>query len=154
MPLLVKIARALFLGAGRYATDTAATLDEARTKAARLPAQHPNGKRPLTDTRGLLPNWRRGWDSNPRTPCDVASFQDWCLQPLGHLSVASRFSVFARVAPLWPRRRFSEVNNVVPQWDTLSPLPVFKTSALNRSATLPSLQSLDFLDGLGGARAQ
>jgi hypothetical protein len=38
---------ALFLGAGRYATDTAATLDEARVKAARLAASNPNGRRPL-----------------------------------------------------------------------------------------------------------
>lgn len=38
---------ALFLGAGRYATDSAATLAEARVKAARLVAMHPNGRRPL-----------------------------------------------------------------------------------------------------------
>jgi hypothetical protein len=38
---------ALFLGVGRYATDTAATLEEAREKAARLAASHPNGRRPL-----------------------------------------------------------------------------------------------------------
>ena len=38
---------ALFLGAGRYATDTAATLDEARAKAARLAASNPNGRHPL-----------------------------------------------------------------------------------------------------------
>ena len=82
--------------------------------------------------------WRRGWDSNPRTPCDVASFQDWCLQPLGHLSVAIPVFVFARVAPLWPRGRFDEVKSVVSQGDTLLRLPVFKTGALNHSATLPA----------------
>lgn len=38
---------ALFLGVGRYATDTAETLDEARRKAARLMATHRNGRRPL-----------------------------------------------------------------------------------------------------------
>ena len=38
---------ALFLGIGRYAADTAATLEEARVKAARLTAMHPNGRRPL-----------------------------------------------------------------------------------------------------------
>ncbi len=38
---------ALFLGVGRYATDSAATLEEARAKAARLVAMHPNGRRPL-----------------------------------------------------------------------------------------------------------
>jgi hypothetical protein len=38
---------ALFLGSGRYATDSAATLAEARSKAERLAAQHANGRRPL-----------------------------------------------------------------------------------------------------------
>ena len=38
---------ALFLGVGRYATETAATLEEARAKADRLVAKHPNGRRPL-----------------------------------------------------------------------------------------------------------
>jgi hypothetical protein len=27
-----------------------------------------------------------GWDSNPRTPYEVGSFQDCCLKPLGHPS--------------------------------------------------------------------
>jgi hypothetical protein len=31
--------------------------------------------------------WRRGWDSNPRWALTHASFQDWSLKPLGHLSV-------------------------------------------------------------------
>lgn len=30
--------------------------------------------------------WRKGWDSNPRTGCPVAGFQDQCLKPLGHPS--------------------------------------------------------------------
>src|SRR5580704_2223888 len=30
--------------------------------------------------------WRKGWDSNSRDPCGPASFQDWCLKPLGHPS--------------------------------------------------------------------
>jgi hypothetical protein len=38
---------ALFLGVGQYATDTATTLEEARAKADRLVAMHPNGRRPL-----------------------------------------------------------------------------------------------------------
>jgi hypothetical protein len=38
---------ALFLGTGAYARDSAKTLDEARVKAARLAAEHPNGRRPL-----------------------------------------------------------------------------------------------------------
>ena len=32
-------------------------------------------------------SWRRGWDSNPRAPCEAAGFQDRCIQPLCHLSV-------------------------------------------------------------------
>lgn len=43
----VRFEIALFLGVGRYATDTAETLDEARRKAARLVALHRNGRRPL-----------------------------------------------------------------------------------------------------------
>lgn len=43
----VRFEIALFLGVGRYATDSAETLDEARSKAARLVALHRNGRRPL-----------------------------------------------------------------------------------------------------------
>jgi hypothetical protein len=43
----VRFEIALFLGVGRYATDAAGTLAEARAKAARLMAMHPNGRRPL-----------------------------------------------------------------------------------------------------------
>ena len=42
-----------------------------------------------SDTLGVssfVPNWRMGWDSNPRDPCGPAGFQDRCLQPLGHPS--------------------------------------------------------------------
>lgn len=38
---------ALFIGIGRYATDTAATLDEARIKAARLVAENSSSRLPL-----------------------------------------------------------------------------------------------------------
>jgi hypothetical protein len=43
----VRFELALFLGVGRYATDTAETLEEALAKADRLVAMHPNGRRPL-----------------------------------------------------------------------------------------------------------
>lgn len=43
----VRFKIALFLGIGRYATDIAETLDEARSKAAGLAAMHRNGRRPL-----------------------------------------------------------------------------------------------------------
>jgi hypothetical protein len=43
----VRFEISLCLGVGRYATDSAETLDEARSKAARLVAMHRNGRRPL-----------------------------------------------------------------------------------------------------------
>jgi hypothetical protein len=48
---------------------------------------------------GLLPCprstfiWRKGWDSNPRKGCPFASFQDWSLKPLGHLSSIDRVHI-------------------------------------------------------------
>ena len=37
-------------------------------------------------TQGL--KWRTGWDSNPRWASTHGGFQDRCLKPLGHPSVA------------------------------------------------------------------
>jgi hypothetical protein len=53
---------ALFLGVGRYATDTAETVEEARAKADRLVAMHPNGRRPLIY--GVTPDGRSGLVTN------------------------------------------------------------------------------------------
>jgi len=53
---------ALFLGVGRYATDTATTLEEARAKADRLVAMHPNGRRPLIY--GITADGRSGLVTN------------------------------------------------------------------------------------------
>ena len=36
---------------------------------------------------GFIPRWRKRWDSNPRTGCPVAGFQDQFLKPLGHSSI-------------------------------------------------------------------
>ncbi len=64
----VRFEIAPFLGGGRYATDTAETLDEARAKAARLVAMHRNGRRPLiygvtADGRsGLITDTANTWD--------------------------------------------------------------------------------------------
>jgi hypothetical protein len=48
--------------------------------------------RPLTPTaeanQSFSEIWRMGWDSNPRDACTPAGFQDQCLQPLGHPSIA------------------------------------------------------------------
>src|SRR3954452_17763351 len=53
-----------------------------------------------------LGGWRKGWDSNPRWTCAHASFQDWCLKPLGHPSgsavhgaKATPFASFAAAVP-------------------------------------------------------
>jgi len=43
----VRFEIALFLGVGCYAADSANTLEEAQSKAARLAAMHANGRRPL-----------------------------------------------------------------------------------------------------------
>jgi hypothetical protein len=43
----VRFEIALFLGTGRYATDAAETIEDARVRADRLTAMHPNGRRPL-----------------------------------------------------------------------------------------------------------
>ncbi len=39
-----------------------------------------------TPTQGL--KWRTGWDSNPRWASTHGGFQDRCLKPLGHPSLA------------------------------------------------------------------
>ena len=41
--------------------------------------------------RTYVPRWRMGWDSNPRDGRPPAGFQDRCLQPLGHPSVATGY---------------------------------------------------------------
>ena len=48
-------------------------------------------------TQGL--KWRKGWDSNPRWACTHAGFQDRCLKPLGHPSVARAISVPIEAEP-------------------------------------------------------
>lgn len=53
---------ALFLGVGRYATDTAKTMEEALAKADRLVALHPNGRRPLIY--GITADGRSGLVTN------------------------------------------------------------------------------------------
>ncbi len=59
----VRFKIALFLGVGHYATDTAETLDEARSKAARLVAMHSNGRRPLIY--GITADGRSGLVTDP-----------------------------------------------------------------------------------------
>ena len=38
-----------------------------------------------------FPNWRRGWDSNPRSLESENGFQDRHHQPLGHPSTAQKY---------------------------------------------------------------
>jgi hypothetical protein len=61
----VRFDLSLFLGTGCYATDTAATLEEARVKAAGLIATYPNGRRPLIY--GVTADGRSGLVSNAET---------------------------------------------------------------------------------------
>ena len=39
-----------------------------------------------------FPNWRRGWDSNPRTPCEVNSFRNYRTRPLCDLSKHAKYT--------------------------------------------------------------
>ena len=55
-----------------------------------------NGKRVFAGFISM--KWRMGWDSNPRCACTHAGFQDRCLKPLGHPSVAA-ISVACRSLP-------------------------------------------------------
>ncbi len=48
--------------------------------------------RPLLGLIGLL-LWRRGWDSNPRSACADACFQDKCTSPLCDLSKGGSLSI-------------------------------------------------------------
>jgi hypothetical protein len=80
--------------------------------------------------------WRRGRDSNPRYSFPYSSFQDWRLKPLGHLSPTTVLlqslifrSLFSRIA-LW----FQTITSSQ-AWGTW----VFKTGAINHSATSPAV---------------
>ncbi len=54
----------LFLGVGRYASETAATLDEALIIAERLTEQHQNGRKPLIY--GIHTNGQQGLVTEPK----------------------------------------------------------------------------------------
>ena len=49
------------------------------------------------ETRENPSTMRRGWDSNPRTPCGVSGFQDRRIRPLCHPSQANRDGPFVIV---------------------------------------------------------
>lgn len=62
-----------------------------------------------------------GWDSNPRNPCEFASFQDWCLKPLGHPSSTTDASAFGGTAqPYWEclSRRPCDIGLRLAHWPT------------------------------------
>src|SRR5665647_1665099 len=62
-----------------------------RLRSGGAGAQPPNPSKTsmMTDASG---RWRRGWDSNPRTTCAVAGFQDRCDEPLCHPSAPCQCS--------------------------------------------------------------
>ena len=98
--------------------------------------------------------WRRGRDSNPRCSFPHAGLANLCLKPLGHLSRASSASL--AVWPACGAAQDSGREHGPPGWgvadagslsdggeggirtlETLSRLAVFKTAAINHSATSP-----------------
>jgi hypothetical protein len=81
---------------------------------------------------GAQSKWRRGWDSNPRWTCAHASFQDWCLKPLGHPSTFEKLGTRLARGPD-PEGKLFALLAVRPRAS-----PDFKTAALNHSATLPN----------------
>src|SRR5258705_10136462 len=46
----------------------------------------------------LSAHWRKGWDSNPRSPCELTAFRERLLQPLGHPSAAQYNTTPERLA--------------------------------------------------------
>ena len=51
---------------------------------------------------------RRGWDSNPRAPCDANSFRDCPVQPLRHPSGAIGAPILARAGAIRPWTTLTE----------------------------------------------
>ena len=122
----------------------------------------PPGARAAWDFARLVRKWgwRRGRDSNPRYGFPYAGLANLCLKPLGHLSARQELrSSAARCAPapgrLAKRRNIAAedaARRVAPgprggafdggeggirTLETLARLAVFKTAAINRSATSP-----------------
>ena len=66
--------------------------ERVRTPSRAFPTENPAGRMQReVSVRRLLRKrrWRMGWDSNPRSPCRLAGFQDQCIQPLCHPSVTA-----------------------------------------------------------------
>src|SRR5262245_59855777 len=59
--------------------------------------------------------WRKGWDSNPRGAYTPGGFQDRCLKPLGHPSVATISMALAHI----PDRTFFEHRAVCYRFATI-----------------------------------
>ena len=103
--------------------------------------------------------WRRGRDSNPRYGFPHADLANLCLKPLGHLS--RTFSASLAVRPACGAAQDSGRDHEPPglqatdsgslgdggeggirTLETLSRLAVFKTAAINHSATSPRADNL------------
>ena len=54
-------------------------------------------------------NWRRGWDSNPRSDRSDAGFQDRCIQPLCHLSDVIKINYLVYPSEQIARERMAQV---------------------------------------------
>jgi hypothetical protein len=71
--------------------------------------------------------WRRGWDSNPRYPCEYSAFRVRCIRPLCHLS-GGRAPTLAR--------RGSRARCIAARARVRKPWPIREASA-NRSRRAP-----------------
>ena len=114
----VRFELALFLGMGRYATDTAETIEEALAKADRLVAMHPNGRRPLIY--GVTADGRSGLVTNAMLP----SMED----PMK--SKAKRSTAKRAAKPTAAKR----VQKPAPKQEPLSTRPLGKRAAIEAAA--------------------
>ena len=87
----------------------------------------------------VLRAWRKGRDSNPRKTFAFDGFQDHCLKPLGHPFIAICASACRTGADLAQISSSFSATTRVLQGVESQQAYVFKTSALNHSATHPSV---------------
>src|SRR5258707_14063711 len=59
-------------------------------------------------------NRRRGWDSNPRSPCRLAAFRERYHKPLGHLSAAQYSTALPPIQPTASNRAAKSPGPICP----------------------------------------
>ena len=108
-------------GDDRDRTGDLLVANEALSQLSYIPTDH-----------NLLHNWRREWDSNPRSTFMLTRFPTVLLQPLGHLSGKLRFSR----AP-WRAVAFNGGERGIRTLDTLTRIAVFETARFSHSRISP-----------------